>query len=120
VRVLFVVGTIVTGGLGLLGYIVLVILMPLPGQPAPFVKNAAVSTTTVDATGEPVATKPVVPEDPAVTERRRAAFGVILIALGAIFLVGSTGVFRLVRWDLVWPLVFIAIGALLLVQRTQR
>ena len=121
VRVFFVVGTIVTGGLGLLGYIVLVILMPLPGQPAPFVKNAGVSTTTVDAaTGEPVATKPVVPEDPAVTERRRAAFGFILIALGAIFLVGSTGVFRLVRWDLVWPLVFIAIGALLLVQRTQR
>jgi len=124
VRVFFVVGTIVTGGLGLLAYIVLIVLMPLPGQPAPFVKTSGVATSTLEgaASGEPAATAPVVapPADPEAAERRRAAFGLVLIALGAIFLFGNAGVFRIVRWDLAWPLVLIAIGALLLAQRVRR
>ena len=124
VRVFFVVGTIVTGGLGLLAYIVLIVLMPLPGQPAPFVKQTGVSTSTVEgaAAGDPAATTPVLaaPEDPEAAERRRAAFGLVLIALGAIFLFGNAGLFRIVRWELAWPLVLIAIGALLLAQRMRR
>jgi phage shock protein C len=124
VRVFFVIGTIITGGLGLLAYIVLIVLMPLPGQPAPFVKDSGVSTTTVEgaATGDPAATAPVIspPADPEAEERRRAAVGLVLIALGAIFLFGNAGVFRIVRWDLAWPLVLIAIGALLLAQRVRR
>ncbi|MGH2490257.1 MAG: PspC domain-containing protein, partial [Candidatus Limnocylindria bacterium] len=125
VRVFFVIGTIVTGGLGLLAYIVLIVLMPLPGQPTPFVKTAGVATSTVEAaaSGDPAAqTTPVVsaPEDPEAAERRRAAFGIVLIALGAIFLFSNAGVFRIVRWDLAWPLVLIAIGALLLAQRMRR
>ena len=127
VRVFFVVGTIVTGGLGLLGYIVLVVLLPLPGQPAPFVKPAGVTTSTVDAApGEATAEQTTqiapaaVPADPAAAERNRAAFGVVLVALGVIFLFSNAGVFRIVRWDLAWPLVLIAIGALLLAQRIRR
>jgi phage shock protein C len=125
VRVFFVVGTIVTGGLGLLGYIVLIVLLPLPGQPAPFVKTSGVTTSTVDAaTGEATAEQTAqiapAPADPAQAERNRAAFGVVLIALGAIFLFSNAGVFRIVRWDLAWPLVLIAIGALLLAQRMRR
>jgi phage shock protein C len=129
VRVFFVVGTVVTGGLGLLGYIVLVVLLPLPGQPAPFVKSTGVTTSTVDAAagdasaGEASAAQILptpTPTDPAAAERNRAAFGVVLIALGAIFLFSNAGVFRIVRWDLAWPLVLIAIGALLLAQRIRR
>ena len=129
VRVFFVLGTIFTGGLGLLGYIVLVVLMPLPGQPVPFVKTSGVTTSTVEgaASSDPDAAAPAVaplaaprPADPAVAERNRAAFGIVLIALGAIFLLSNAGLFRLVRWDLAWPLVFIAIGVLLLAQRVRR
>src|SRR6266545_3252733 len=133
VRVFFVVGTIITGGLGLLGYIVLIVLMPLPGQAAPFVKSAGVTTTDVEgaATGAPTGAPtgdasttntPVVapPPDPEAAERRRAAAGIFLIAIGAIFLLSNAGLFRIVRWDLAWPLVFIAIGALLLAQRIRR
>lgn len=125
VRVFFVIGTIVTGGLGLLGYIVAIVLLPLPGQPAPFVKTEGVTSSTVDsATGE-VTTEQTTriapaPADPAQAERNRAAFGVVLIALGVIFLFSNAGVFRIVRWDLAWPLVLIAIGALLLAQRIRR
>jgi phage shock protein C len=130
VRVFFVLGTIFTGGLGLLGYIVLVVLMPLPGQPVPFVKTSDVTTSTVEgaaadadaAQPAPLVAPPAAarPSDPEVAERNRAAFGIVLIALGAIFLLSNAGLFRLVRWDLAWPLVFIAIGALLLVQRVRR
>lgn len=127
VRVFFVVGSIVTGGLGFLGYIVLIVLMPLPGQPAPFVKTSAVTTRAaegaVDAAADsatPGAPPVVTPPDPEAAERRRAMGGLFLIALGAIFLFSNAGVFRIVRWDLAWPLVFIAIGALLLAQRVRR
>jgi phage shock protein C len=124
VRVFFAVGSIVTGGLGLLGYIVLIVLMPLPGQPAPFVKTSGVTTSTIEGASSPDAatTTPVVspPADPEAAERRRGAFGLFLIALGAIFLFSNAGVFRIVRWDLAWPLVFIAIGVLLLAQRVRR
>jgi phage shock protein C len=124
VRVFFVIGTIITGGLGLLGYIILIVLMPQPGKPAPFVKTSGVTTSTLeDATNsDPTAGPPAVspPADPEAAERRRAAVGLFLIALGAIFLFGNAGVFRIVRWDLIWPLVIIGIGALLLAQRMRR
>src|SRR5688572_33387143 len=62
VRVFFVLGTLFTGGLGLLGYIVLVVLMPLPGQPEPFVKTSGVTTSTLEdaASGDPDAPAPAV------------------------------------------------------------
>ena len=125
VRVFFVVGSILTGGLGLLGYIVLIVLMPQPGQPAPFVKTSGVTTSTADAAaggtpGDQIAPIAPAPADPEAAERNRAAFGAVLIALGAIFLFSNAGVFRIVRWDLAWPLVLIAIGALLLAQRMRR
>ncbi len=124
VRVFFVIGTIITGGLGLLGYIILIVLMPQPGKPRPFVKTSGVTTATLEdaANNDPTAAPPVVspPADPEAAERRRAAVGLFLVALGAIFLFGNAGVFRIVRWDLIWPLVIIGIGALLLAQRIRR
>ena len=125
VRVFFVIGTIVTGGLGLLGYIVAIVLLPLPGQPAPFVKTEGLTSSTVETAGvegSPEQTTRIAPApaDPEAAERNRAAFGVVLVALGVIFLFSNAGVFRIVRWDLAWPLVLIAIGALLLAQRMRR
>lgn len=129
VRVFFVVGTILSAGLGFLGYIALIVLMPLPGQPAPFVKTAGTTTSTLEgaapsdtAAEKTASSTPVVapPADPEAAERRRATAGLFLIALGAIFLLSNAGLFRIIRWDLVWPLVFIGIGALLLAQRMRR
>ena len=122
VRVFFVIGTIVTGGLGLLGYIVAIVLLPLPGQPAPFVKTEGFTSSTIGSARRGTRRtrgsrrRQRIPH----AERNRAAFGVVLIALGVIFLFSNAGVFRIVRWDLAWPLVLIAIGALLLAQRMRR
>jgi phage shock protein C len=128
VRVAFVVMAFL-GGVGILAYIVLLILMPQPGQPAPFTK-AATSEISTDSTARMDAdsaatpqTTTVTPVDPAVrhaeAERRRTAVGYLLIALGVVFLLSNAGAFRLVQWNYVWPLVLIGIGVLFLVQRVR-
>lgn len=131
VRVFFVVGTVITAGLGFLAYLVLVVLMPMPGQPTPFVQSSGATTApltgdaTDPATGAPAPGPAPVrmappPEDPAAAERRRATFGYFLVALGAVFLLANLGAFRIVRWDLIWPLVLVGVGVLLLAQRVRR
>lgn len=104
------------GGVGILIYIVLLILMPQPGQSMPFVRPATDATTAVDP-GIP-ATPAFI--DPAATERRRNAVGILLVALGAIFLLGNLGLFRGLDWKYVWPLAIIALGVYLVSQRTRR
>jgi phage shock protein C len=129
VRVVFVVTAFLTAGLGVLAYIVLLVLMPQPGQPAPFTSappptTSADTTAPMDANSTP--TTPAIaptPVDPAVraaeAERRRMAFGYLLIALGVAFLLSNAGVFRFVQWQFLWPLVLIGIGILFLVQRAR-
>lgn len=45
--------------------------------------------------------------------------GIILIALGAYFLLANLGVLEGFRWDLFWPVVLIAIGLLVLLRRAR-
>jgi phage shock protein PspC (stress-responsive transcriptional regulator) len=115
------------GGVGLLAYIVLLILMPLPGRPAPFTSNPAPASGTADTTtrmeGDTAATTAVAPVDPAIraaeADRRRTAVGYLLIGLGVVFMLSNAGVFRFVQWQFLWPLVLIGIGVLFLVQRVR-
>jgi len=44
-------------------------------------------------------------------------FGIVLIALGAYFLLSNIGVLSGFRWDIFWPVVLIAAGLLILVRR---
>jgi len=127
VRVFFVVSIFLTAGLAILGYIVLLVLMPQQGAHAPFVQRPSASSdpsTPAMSLGDTATVvtpaAPPAPEDPAAAERRRATFGYFLVALGVVFLLANLGAFRIVRWDLVWPLVFIGAGALLLAQRVRR
>ena len=142
VRVFFVLATFLTGGLLALLYIVLIFVMPLPGRPASGIATSAGTTAAevaeslrraaddvahsfrseaAESVAPASATQPVV--DPAAhareTERRRMAVGYVLILIGLVFFLGNAGVFRLVQWQLVWPIVLVAIGALLLVQRVR-
>ena len=131
VRVVFV-GLTFAGGIGLLLYIVLLVLMPQPGHPAPFTSAPFTSPTTPadpgttarmegDAAAPPPST--VAPVDPAVhaaeAERRRMAAGYILIGLGIVFFLSNAGAFRFVQWQFLWPLVLIGVGVLFLVQRVR-
>ena len=121
VRVFFVISIFLTAGLAILGYLVLLVLMPLPGKPTPFVKEPGASASTeAGSTETALASAPATPPDPAAAERRRATFGYFMVALGVVFLLSNLGAFRIVRWDLVWPLVFIGAGVLLLAQRIRQ
>jgi len=125
VRVFFVIATLMTAGLGFLGYLVLLVMMPLPGKAAPFVTNSASTASGAEPGSSTADTTMVTPpvarvEDPVTAERRRATFGYFLVALGVVFLLANLGAFRIVRWDLVWPLVFVGAGVLLLAQRVRR
>jgi phage shock protein C len=123
VRVVFVVMTLF-GGAGLLAYIVLLVLMPQPGRPAPFVSATSTpADTTARVEGEPAPPSTVAPVDPAVraaeAERRRMAVGYLLIGLGVVFLLSNAGLFRFVQWQFLWPVVLIGIGVLFLMQRVR-
>ena len=105
----------VFGGVGIIAYIVLAILMPLPGQRA-IVSGAPAGPS--DAT-EPYPTAGTA-ASPVDTERRRQFAGYALIAIGVIFLLNNQGLFRFLEWRTIWPLALVAIGVLLLAQRVRR
>jgi len=121
VRVFFVFCTLITAGLFILVYISLLVLMPLPGE-RPMIDELWPSARTGDPAavapaGDPAAPGPAHANGDA--DRRRNTIGYVLVALGIVFLLSNVGAFRFVQWSLVWPIVLVAIGVLLLVQRTR-
>lgn len=52
-----------------------------------------------------------------VTRRGGVRSGVLLIALGAFFLLANLGLLEWLRWDLVWPVGLIAFGFWLVIRR---
>lgn len=126
----------VFGGIGVIGYIVLLIIMPLPGrravsadvqgagqgvsEPIPQSGRPSPGAESAASPGGAETTVPVGEGDPVVdTERRRQAAGYALLAIGVIFLLNNQGVFRFLEWSYVWPLALIAVGVLLLAQRAR-
>jgi len=121
VRVFFVLATIFTAFAFALVYIALLILMPVPGGRPPIddlLRGDATVPVPPAEPGFPGPPEPARPPEPS-TDRSREVMGWILVALGLIFLAGNWGGFRLVRWDLVWPLVIVALGVLLLLRRAR-
>ena len=107
-------------GIGLLIYFVLLFLMPTPGEVAPFVRPAAPADPADPTASAVVTPRPTPLEDPLALERRRNALGILLVGLGAVFMLANLGAFRFIDWRYIWPLVLIAVGAFLIVGRTRR
>jgi phage shock protein C len=85
-----------------------------PGTPEP--------PTPLNASGGPPNPPPPPPPHPGWWEGYRGRppglwAGIILIVLGAYFLLVNIGLLSGFRWDLFWPVVLIAIGLLVLVRR---
>jgi len=122
---------IFANGLGILAYLILAIVVPLESsrQAAPkdtIKENVEEIKETVTELGREIRSAFVDEEgkEEEDTEKPEAAtktghrcrniLGVTLIVVGILFLLGSLGLFHWLRWGIIWPLILIAIGALII------
>ena len=146
VRIVFVILTLAPPGIGVILYLVLWFLMEPPaGAPQSASRKIGDRFRTMGneiredfrtgfsrSEGPPSTgtTAPSTPPSDAGSSRQRGWWspsyggqprgfwaGVILIVLGAYFLLSNVGVLNGFRWDIFWPAVLIAIGLLILVRR---
>lgn len=129
VRIIFVL-LIFANGLGILAYIIMAIVVPLEGSKVSEPKEAIkenveeIKETATELgheirstfTGEE--TKPE--EESKIHQRRRSLFGIILIVLGVLFLMGSLNLFPWFHWGYLWPLILVAVGLIIIFSARRR
>lgn len=121
VRVLFVLIVMVTGGAGIIAYIVMAIIFPLEGTPATTPHSEAIRQNVEDMrqTAQEIAgsLKAGLDRDevkkPA--RRRGLAVGLVLIFLGVVFLLYNFGWLHWLKWSGAGGILLIAIGIILIV-----
>ena len=128
VRVIFVVLGLASG-VGIIAYIVLAIVVPLEGSqsatPQEVVKenvaemkeSATEFGKEVQATFGGVRTSESKPEVKERVNRATIFFGILLIVLGALFLLNTFNIFWWFKWSYLWPLILIAIGLIIVFTR---
>ncbi|MEX2430321.1 MAG: PspC domain-containing protein [Dehalococcoidia bacterium] len=96
VRAVFIV-LFLAGGSGLIGYIILAIVMPGGEQ---------VETNQAEGTER--------------TTKRRQGLAAALIIIGAVVLLANLGIFGSFKWEVLWPLLLIGMGAAIIAQQYRR
>jgi len=51
--------------------------------------------------------------------RHPKSTGLVLVALGVLLLLANSGLFRLIDWHLMWPVIFIGLGVILLARQSR-
>lgn len=129
VRIIFVL-LIFANGLGILAYIIMAIVVPLAGSKVSEPKEAIkenveeIKETATELgheirstfTGEETKTE----EESKIHQRRRSLFGIILIVLGVLFLMGSLNLFPWFHWGYLWPLILVAVGLIIIFSARRR
>jgi len=129
VRIIFVL-LIFANGLGILAYIIMAIVVPLTGSKVTEPKEAIkenveeIKETATELgheirstfTGEETKTE----EESKIHQRRRSLFGIILIVLGVLFLMGSLNLFPWFHWGYLWPLILVAVGLIIIFSARRR
>ena len=129
VRIIFVL-LIFANGLGILAYIIMAIVVPLEGSKVSEPKEAIkenveeIKETATELgheirstfTGEETKTE----EESKIHQRRRSLFGIILIVLGVLFLMGSLNLFPWFHWGYLWPLILVAVGLIIIFSARRR
>ena len=122
--------SIFLGGVGIWGYIILAIVVPLEDSEAAEPKDTVkenveeMKETAIELGHEIQSTlkgeEGESEEMRTIQHRRRNLLGIILIVLGVFFLLGSFNVFWWFNWHYLWPLVLVAIGVLVIVGARRR
>lgn len=123
VRIIFVL-LLFANGAGILAYIVLAIVVPLEGSKAREPKetvqeNVAEIKETATELGQEIRATFTGVEDKSATStkthhRRQLFFGITLLAVGVLLLIGSLNLLSWFRWQFIWPVVIIGIGLLII------
>ena len=118
------------GSLGIWAYIILAIVVPLENskatEPKDTIKeNVEEIKETATELGRELRSTLVGEEGESgetakMRHRRRNTLGIILIVLGALFLLGSLNLFWWFRWSTLWPLILVAIGVLIIFSARKR
>ena len=129
VRVIFVL-LIFANGLGLLAYVILAIIVPLESSKVTTPKetvreNVEEMKETATELGREIQSTLAGEEDESeeVTKTRRRRlnlFGIVLIVVGILFLLGSFNLFWWFQWGNLWPLIIVAIGVLIILSARRR
>jgi len=115
--------SIFLGSVGIWVYIILAIVVPLEDskatEPKDTIKeNVEEMKETASELGRELRSSLAREGEPsAVTEgrhHRRNVLGIVLIVIGILFLLGNFNLFWWFRWGTLWPLVIVAIGALII------
>jgi len=117
-------------GFGILAYIILAIVVPLENskatEPKDTIKeNVEEMKETANELGHEIRSTLMGEEgesedEAKVRHRRRNLFGIILIVLGVLFLLGSFNLFWWFNWGNLWPLILVAIGVLIILSARRR
>ena len=114
IRVAWVLAGLASGGLALIVYVILAIVMPKQSFDSPAVAESDTSEPGDSAIGEASRT------DTIDRTRRLAMFGIVLIVIGILLLLSNLGLLHWWRWDIFWPVLLIAVGVALLAGRLTR
>ena len=107
-RIAWVLIIAISAGTALLAYIILAIIMP---------KEVSNSTDEADVRVDDSDGSAPAGRIGGRWTGRRSLLGLVLIGVGAVFLLNNLGVFDWWRWDIFWPLVIIGVGVALFVGR---
>jgi phage shock protein C len=124
VRLMWVLATVLTGGLAVPVYILAWVILPREDQP-PVAGPPDWHAWPREAQAESQQSPYTAPTGYTGYDWHRfngrhhpRTTGIVLVTLGALLLAANTGVFSWIDWHLLWPLVFIGIGAALLARQS--
>jgi len=122
--------SIFVSGFGILAYIILAIVVPLENskaaEPKDTIKeNVEELKETASELGREIRATLVKEEGESeevakVRHRRRNLLGIIVIVIGIFALLASFNLFWWFRWSYLWPLILVAIGALIILSTRRR
>lgn len=125
VRIITVLLTVASGGLGILAYIAIAIVVPLEESKASTPRetvqqNVAEMRETATELGQQIRSTLKgeagdAEKEAQVRRGRLNLVGIILIVVGLIFLVGSFKLLWWFDWVYLWPLIIVAIGVIILI-----
>ena len=125
VRLVFIIAALING-IGIFVYIVMSFIVPSEDRepiPEQVTGEEPVGMTNTPPEEKPASTAPPQPEPRGEwrhREQRHTWAGLILIALGVLFLAQNMGLLWWWNWRIFWPAVLIGVGALLLTRQLRR